>query len=269
MKIQYCSDLHLEYPENSLWLESNPLIPKGDILLIGGDTHHLGAGFKDLAFWDIVSEQFEMVFIIPGNHEFYTGYDCSLGLEMDFELALRDNVFVLNNTSRIVGGVEFIFTTLWSKIEKQAKAVFASMYDFKQIKFHGKRLTINQYNLLFESSWAFLSKQISRESDHKKVVLTHHLPSKLCNVEKFKNSPINEGFCVELTEEIMASDVSHWIYGHSHGNKAPFQIGGTQMLTNQLGYVAYSEIDQFQRGVIFEVGATLPKAFGIASPLDL
>jgi len=254
MKIQYCSDLHLEFPDNRLWLKRNPLIPKGDILLIGGDTHNLGAEFEDLAFWDIVSEQFKMVFIIPGNHEFYTGYDCSLGLEMDYELALRDNVFVLNNTTRVVDGVEFIFTTLWSKIETQAKAVLAGMHDFKLIKYNSKRLTIDQYNALFERSWSFLSDQISQKSAHKKVVLTHHLPSKLCNVEKFKNSPINEGFCVELTEEIMASHVSHWIYGHSHGNKAPFQIGDTQMLTNQLGYVAYSEIDQFQRGVIFEVG---------------
>lgn len=253
MKVQYCSDLHLEFSENKYWLEKNPLIPKGDVLLIGGDTYHLGSRFKDLAFFDIISKQFKMVFLIPGNHEFYGGNDASLGLEMDYELQIRDNVFLVNNTTRIIDDVEFIFTTLWSRIEKQVAAVVSTMNDFYQIKFQNKRLSVLEYNLLFERSWEFLSQQISKESKYKKVVMTHHLPSTLCNIDKFKNSPNNEGFCVELTNEILASNVSHWIYGHSHGNKPSFQIGETTMLTNQLGYVAYSEGKEFQRDLIFEL----------------
>jgi hypothetical protein len=37
MKIQYCSDLHLEFRENRDFLRSNPLQPKGDILLLAVD----------------------------------------------------------------------------------------------------------------------------------------------------------------------------------------------------------------------------------------
>ena len=253
MKIQYCSDLHLEFPSNRQWLEQNPLIPKGDILLIGGDTHHLGTHFKDLPFFDIISEQFEMVFLIPGNHEFYGGYDASLGLEMDYELKIRDNIFLVNNTTRIIHDVEFIFTTLWSKIEKQAASVLSTMNDFRLIQFQKRRLNLNTYNELFDRSWEFLKEQISNDSGYKKVVVTHHLPSRHCNIERFKDSPNNEGFCTDLSKEIIKSQVSQWIYGHSHGNKPTFKLRNTILRTNQLGYVDYSETAAFRRDMFFEI----------------
>lgn len=253
MKVQYCSDLHLEFPENYSWLQKNPLIPKGDVLLIGGDTFHLNKKFKDLSFFDIISKQYKMVFLIPGNHEFYGGKDANLGLEFNYELKIRGNIFLVNNTTRIIDDVEFIFSTLWSKIEKQVESVRNSMNDFYQIKFQNRLLTVEDYNLLYERSWEFLQPQLHKKSNYKKVVVTHHLPSKECNIEKFKNSPNNEGFCVDLTQDIIYSDVSHWIYGHSHGNKSSFKIGNTTMHTNQLGYVAVNDGKEFGRDFIFEV----------------
>jgi len=253
MKIQYASDLHLEFPQNTAWLEKKPLQPVGDILLLAGDTHNLGRKFKEHPYLNVLSEQYKLVYIIPGNHEFYAGFDAQICLQENYELDLRPNVFLVNNFVKIIKNVRLIFTTLWSKIERERHAIVTGMSDFHLIKCKGTRLTVENYNQLFEESWAFLNREINTPFDGTTIVVTHHLPSELCNLEKFKGSVLNEAFCVDLTREIEASDIDYWIYGHSHGNKPPFNIGSTMMLTNQLGYVHTGEHRSFEHNATIEL----------------
>ena len=89
MKIQYASDLHLEFAENKSFIEHGGLEPVGDVLVLAGDVSYLGdRKMWKRPFWDWCAEHFKETFVVPGNHEFYGGFD--IGRTMaDFELVAR------------------------------------------------------------------------------------------------------------------------------------------------------------------------------------
>ena len=76
MKIQYMSDLHMEFQENSRYLKNNELPVTGDVLVLAGDIFYL----KDktapvMNFWKWAFKNYCQVLIVPGNHEYYNFSD--------------------------------------------------------------------------------------------------------------------------------------------------------------------------------------------------
>ncbi|MEO8147860.1 MAG: metallophosphoesterase [Bacteroidia bacterium] len=252
MKIQYCSDLHLEFKENKNFLKEHPIKAIGEILLLAGDILPFAFHNQPCEFLDFVADNFERVYWIPGNHEYYA-FDMA-DVKNPLQQKIRENVLLINNQTIIYKNAELVFSTLWSHIRPQNEMVIQqSVSDFSWIKYTGKKLTPNDFNILHENDFMFLKTALATETQRERIVVTHHVPTLQHYPEQYRNSNINEAFATELYDFISYSNVQYWIYGHHHVNTPDFKIGNTLMLTNQLGYVRNNEHSAFRNNAIIEL----------------
>ncbi len=253
MKIQYASDIHLEFQSNSDYIKHKPLKPEGDYLILTGDITVYNEKYFKNRFFDKVSDDFKEVFIVPGNHEYYGGFDVSLH-ENGFKESIRDNVHFINNRTVQIDDVDFIFTTLWSALDsKYLTQIVRGLNDFYRIKRGKSTIEPSDYDELYKKSLQFINNALLSSKAKKRVVATHHVPSHMCNPGEFEGSKINSAFVNTLDLLIEHNNIDYWIYGHHHRNLSDIKLGNTMLVTNQLGYVDYEEHYNFKRGKWFEI----------------
>lgn len=251
MKIQYASDLHLEFRENKRLLANNPLKPVGEILLLAGDIVPFAILDEHDDFFDFVSDNFEATYWVPGNHEYYH-FDLAKKCDLIQE-KIRSNVWLVNNTAVTHHGVRLIFSTLWTKIGMANRwPIQKGMADFHAIAFQGYSFTPDNYNDQHRQCRHFLETELAKKTE-KTFVVSHHVPTFFHYPEKYKTSILNEAFAVELFDLIEPSGADYWIYGHHHQPTPTFKIGNTSMLNNQLGYVSHHEHAAFDWGAVVEM----------------
>lgn len=138
MKIQYMSDLHMEFQENSRYLKNNELPVTGDVLVLAGDIFYLKDNVAPLTkFWKWASENYRQVLIVPGNHEYYN-YSDVMERGLQWRGMFRENVGYYQNQVVRVNDIDFVLSTLWSRINPNDEYfVWKGMNDFRQIKFDG------------------------------------------------------------------------------------------------------------------------------------
>jgi len=246
LKFQFVSDLHLEFADNRAYLKNHPLEVTGDILLIAGDTAYLDVPesgrdtYSQYEFWDWASEHYKQVIVCLGNHDFYGYYDLAT-MSDGYCKEIRHNVHAYYNKVVSIDNIDIIVSTLWAFIEPfNAYQTEKGVSDFYRILYDGHRLTADNFNEEHERCLDFIRKAVKESRAQTKIVLTHHVPTQLCTAEEFRGSTINGAFTVELGEYIADSGIDYWIYGHSHRN-IDAQIGKTQILSNQLGYISHGE----------------------------
>ena len=114
------------------------------------------------------------------------------------------------------------------------------MNDFRQIKFDGKLLQVEEFNRMHETCIDFIQKSVEESTAGHIVVVTHHLPTLEVIDPQHKNSVLNSAFASEYGDWIANSRIDIWIYGHSHTN-IDTEIGSTKVICNQMGYIFANE----------------------------
>jgi len=248
MRIQYASDLHLEFADNWRYLREHPLKVTGDVLVLAGDIGYLGDNnYTKHPFWDWASENYQQVICCMGNHEFYKYFDIAT-LKDGYCLEIRHNVHSYYNAVVRLNDTDIIVSTLWAEIPlREAYYTEQVISDFRRILYKGELLTFADFNREHQRCLEFIKKSVEESKAKSKIVVTHHVPSFLMQCPKFAESLANGAFTVELKDYINDSGIDVWIYGHSHYNVDKV-IGKTACLSNQLGYVFHNEHITFDYG---------------------
>ena len=243
MKVQYMSDLHLEFGDMP--------IPEvvGDVLVLAGDIH---VGADGVNWINAAAKQFKYVIYILGNHEFYHNDMPALISYLSQDHIFDKNVHFLDNDTVILDGVKFVGTTLWSNVEARA---FYAMNDSRIIKYDGSSMPLFKVKEMFEANMQFL-----HENSDADVVVTHQCPHiKSINTERYPDDSMNTGYYTDIIDQFRDTNIKHWICGHTH-SAVEYVEANITVHNNCRGYVsAYGkgvggcEVEDFNPSAYFDV----------------
>jgi len=247
--LQIASDLHIEYLSPHKIDFSDLLTPVAPYLILAGD---IGSPFNTnfVAFIKWVSQHFNSVFYIAGNHEYWNpdSFITNPYSVSDINIIIRticsvySNVHFLNNDTFLLTindqNYSIIGTTLWSPISSNSYSICSTLPDYQ-------RIFVNKNKLLspsISSSWFYHNLQwlttqliISQTINSIPIVITHNVPSIDTRTTKYKNSVIDEVFRIDLSSFLNHHNIKVWICGHTHTN-FDFVTFNTRLISNQCGY---------------------------------
>jgi len=232
MKISYINDIHLEFGK----LEENP--SGKDILILAGDVNVN----NEVKWINKIAKQFEYVIYVIGNHECY--YQNIKNVYSNIKKLLVDNVYLLQNESVRLNGVNFHGTTLWTDFEKgnplSYRACEVNINDFYYIS------TINNnIKAVFSTKNAHTEHNIAKVFLYENVkkgdvVVTHHAPTFKSIGKEHIGSKFNGGFASDLSDLIIEVEPILWFHGHCH-DTSDYMVHNTRVLCNPRGYFGHEE----------------------------
>lgn len=219
MDIQLISDVHLETHDSPLVIERHApnIIVAGDICSPFDD--------KYAPFVRDLSEKFDRVFLLTGNHCYYArGPTTVSGLDwlryVDAEVRAvcesmpKKNVHFLQNGCYDVEGTDLtIFgSTLWSDVMPDEECNVRMMIaDYRFIP--NFSIEIGRY--LHKLATASLLQALLDRPDRRFVVATHHMPRTELIAPKHRGSVLSSAFASNVACAYHPRIVS-WMFGHTH-----------------------------------------------------
>lgn len=249
MKLTLASDLHIEMHKEI------PSFTGGGILLLAGDLMMIQAAIdfdiqrhKYNTFFKKVSNQFDRIFVIAGNHEHYYGDINETHDKLREYYQQFGNInYVYNQTFPLdlnkTPGVLIWGGTLWTDYNNSSAVEMMhakeGMNDHFLIK-NGKNIFSPQdaLNLHYEAKGE-LESALAAHKDSKFIVMTHHVPFyNALNLTKWGyENLLNYAFgCTDMLRVLYRnSNIMLWHAGHTH-DKNDRWYGSTRMVINPLGY---------------------------------
>ena len=241
MRIQFASDLHLEYLNRRFpeYVRVSRLgREQADLLILAGDIHVDTHMFEKFGQWDIP------VVYVPGNHEFY---DAAIHPQLQkMRLAAQGSaVKVLFRDEWILGGVRFLGCTLWTDYELMGTGVrqrasmlacearIADHRTIMGVEKTGQGFSAQQALALHQCDRAWLASKLDEPFLGKTVVVTHHAPSRGSMHPRFRGDPCNPAFISNLDDLVEKADL--WIHGHVH-DSFDYHVGKCRVLANPGSY---------------------------------
>lgn len=226
MRVQLISDLHLECHADGGRSFVESLDPsKCDVLVIAGDLCTVGGGL--LTALKMLSQRFNHVVYVPGNHEYWRVNRGSLNATLRKAGERHPNLHILDNDILVLDGHRFLGTTLWFPDTPLARQQAEGWGEFNCIP--GFKKWVYQAN---ERARTFLRREL-RERD---IVVTHYLPSWLSVHPGYAGESTNCYYVSDVEDLIVERKPAFWLHGHTHVSQS-YSIGPTQIRCNPFGYV--------------------------------
>jgi hypothetical protein len=183
IKLQILSDLHLEAPKA---YDIFTITPSAPYLALLGDIGCI----KDEEYFTFLTTQlvqFEIVFLLLGNHEpYHISWHAARERMRAFEKDINTHpppglgrfVFLDRNRFDLSETVTILGCVLFSRVEKeQEEAVSFGLNDF----YHIEDCTVEQHSAAHVQDLEWLNGQVEeiemREPERRIVILTHHSPT--------------------------------------------------------------------------------------------
>lgn len=261
-KIALISDLH-----NELLRETNTPIPdiklgsQVDALVLAGDIDRQEYGIR---YAIRQSKRLDVpVIYVLGNHEFYETHN-KHQMDKILEETQDADVHILNRETVKVANTLFIGATLWTDFELfgiNSKDRVLSHAAFNSNDYYNIRLQDKPFSPVFTPSTscscheldkAFIEAELARDSDEKRVVVTHHAPSLKCLPIFEQKDLLSACYASHLDWLLEKYQPDAWLYGHVH-YPSQLQLGKTTIINNSQGYPRFSEVPQYYEPLIINV----------------
>lgn len=242
MRIQYFSDIHLEFgPLDVTTTDADIVIAAGDI----------GVGLQAL---DWLKSFGKPVIYVAGNHEFYSQEYLSTVANLSSS-ASGSNVQFLEQRAWVHDGVRFLGCTLWSDLggddNEQLEELVSIVNDFRKIRYRTDLLNVDNYRRLYQESREWIFAELAKPFSGKTVVVTHHAPTPW----SWRDSPgqiKRHAYCNDLREVLHRFEIAAWFHGHTHA-VSDYRCSGTRILCNPRGYAPNQLVSEFDPGRTIEI----------------